>query len=74
VALLTEAIASVKPASVDTLLVAGGHAPALRALLQTALSLKEVAAQVEYANQGQFSTAFLRRFGVRPGLFREMQG
>jgi transcriptional regulator GlxA family with amidase domain len=45
-----------------------------RALLQTARSLMEVAAQVEYANQGQFSKAFLRRFGGRQGLFREMQG
>jgi len=43
-----------------------------RQLLSTARSLKEVAAQVGYANQGQFSKAFARRFGVSPGMFREM--
>jgi transcriptional regulator GlxA family with amidase domain len=43
-----------------------------RELLQTARSLKQVAAQTGYANQGQFSKAFVRRFGVSPGLFREM--
>jgi transcriptional regulator GlxA family with amidase domain len=45
-----------------------------RDLLQTARSLKEVAAQTGYANQGQFSKAFVRRFGVSPGLFREVHG
>jgi transcriptional regulator GlxA family with amidase domain len=45
-----------------------------RDLLQTARSLKEVAAQTGYANQGQFAKAFVRRFGVSPGLFREMHG
>lgn len=45
-----------------------------RQLLSTARSLKEVAGQVGYATQGQFTKAFVRRFGVSPGLFREMHG
>lgn len=43
-----------------------------RQLLQTRASLKEIAAGAGYANQGQFSKAFARRFGLSPGLFREM--
>jgi transcriptional regulator GlxA family with amidase domain len=45
-----------------------------RDLLQTARSMKEVAARTGYASQGQFAKAFVRRFGVSPGLFREMHG
>jgi transcriptional regulator GlxA family with amidase domain len=45
-----------------------------RQLLSMARSLKEVAGQVGYASQGQFTKAFVRRFGVSPGLFREMHG
>jgi transcriptional regulator GlxA family with amidase domain len=43
-----------------------------RQLLQTRASLKEIAARTGYATQGQFSKAFARRFGLNPGLFREM--
>lgn len=43
-----------------------------RQLLRTTLGLKEVAAQTGYATPGQFSKAFARRFGVSPGLFRDM--
>jgi transcriptional regulator GlxA family with amidase domain len=43
-----------------------------RQLLQTRASLKEIAAKAGYATQGQFSKAFARRFGLGPGLFREM--
>jgi transcriptional regulator GlxA family with amidase domain len=43
-----------------------------RQLLQTPASLKEIAARTGYATQGQFSKAFARRFGLSPGLFREM--
>lgn len=43
-----------------------------RALLQTSLALKTVAAQTGYATPGQLSKAFARRFGVSPGLFRAM--
>jgi transcriptional regulator GlxA family with amidase domain len=43
-----------------------------RQLLQTRASLKEIAAKTGYASQGQFSKAFARRFGLSPGLFREM--
>jgi transcriptional regulator GlxA family with amidase domain len=43
-----------------------------RQLLQTRASLKEIAAWTGYVTQGQFSKAFARRFGVGPGLFREM--
>jgi transcriptional regulator GlxA family with amidase domain len=45
-----------------------------RQLLAMARSLKEVAAQVGYGTQGQFTKAFVRRFGVSPGMFREMHG
>jgi len=43
-----------------------------RTLLGTARSLKEVAARAGYANHGQFAKAFARRFGMSPGLFREL--
>jgi transcriptional regulator GlxA family with amidase domain len=43
-----------------------------RQLLQTRAPLKEIAARTGYATQGQFSKAFARRFGLGPGLFREM--
>jgi transcriptional regulator GlxA family with amidase domain len=43
-----------------------------RDLLEAKASLKEVAARTGFANQGQFSKAFVRRFGVSPGLFRQM--
>jgi transcriptional regulator GlxA family with amidase domain len=43
-----------------------------RQLLQTRASLKEIAARTGYATQGQFSKAYTRRFGLGPGLFREL--
>lgn len=43
-----------------------------RALLSSNLLLKEIAAQAGYATPGQFSKAFVRRFGVSPGMFRQM--
>jgi transcriptional regulator GlxA family with amidase domain len=43
-----------------------------RQLLQTRASLKEIAARTGYATPGQFSKAYTRRFGIGPGLFREM--
>lgn len=43
-----------------------------RQLLEAKTSLKEISARTGYASQGQFSKAFLRRFGVSPALFREM--
>ena len=43
-----------------------------RALLQTSLALKTVAAQTGYATPGLLSKAFARRFGVSPGLFRAL--
>jgi transcriptional regulator GlxA family with amidase domain len=45
-----------------------------RQLLQTRASLKEIAARTGYATQGQFSKAFARRFGLGPGVFRELHG
>ena len=45
-----------------------------RHLLEGHASLKEIAARTGYASQGQFSKAFVRRFGVSPGLFRKMNG
>jgi transcriptional regulator GlxA family with amidase domain len=45
-----------------------------RQLLRTTLSLKEIATQTGYATPGQFSKSFTRRFGLSPGLFREMHG
>ena len=44
----------------------------VRQLLQTRASLKEIAARTGYATQGQLSKAFARRFGLGPGLFRQM--
>jgi transcriptional regulator GlxA family with amidase domain len=43
-----------------------------RQLLRTTLALKEIAARTGYATPGQFSKSFTRRFGLSPGLFREM--
>ena len=43
-----------------------------RQLLQTRASLKEIATSTGYATPGQFSKAYARRFGIGPGLFREM--
>ena len=43
-----------------------------RQLLQTPAPLKQIAAKTGYATQGQFSKAYMRRFGLSPGLFREM--
>jgi transcriptional regulator GlxA family with amidase domain len=45
-----------------------------RHLLEAGAPLKEIAVRSGYANGGQFSKAFVRRFGVSPGLFREMNG
>ncbi|TFW33118.1 GlxA family transcriptional regulator [Massilia horti] len=45
-----------------------------RHLLEAKTSLKEIAAKTGFANQAQFSKAFVRRFGVSPGLFREIHG
>jgi transcriptional regulator GlxA family with amidase domain len=45
-----------------------------RQLLQTGLALKAIAAQCGYATAGQFSKAFVRRFGMSPDLFRAMHG
>lgn len=65
----TEAIGETPARFVETLRL--DHA---RHLLEAQTSLKEIAARTGYASQGQFSKAFVRRFGVSPGLFREMQG
>ena len=45
-----------------------------RQLLAGRASLKEIAARTGYATPGQFSKAFVRRFGVSPALFRDMHG
>jgi transcriptional regulator GlxA family with amidase domain len=45
-----------------------------RQLLGADTPLKEVAARTGYATPGQFSKAFVRRFGVNPGLYRELHG
>jgi transcriptional regulator GlxA family with amidase domain len=63
----TEAIGETPARFVETLRL--DHA---RHLLEAKTSLKEIAAKTGFANQGQFSKAFARRFGVSPGLFREM--
>ncbi|WP_036171240.1 GlxA family transcriptional regulator [Massilia sp. 9096] len=63
----TEAVGETPARFVETLRL--DHA---RHLLATAASLKEIAAKIGFANQVQFSKAFVRRFGVSPGLFREM--
>lgn len=43
-----------------------------RHLLAANLSLKEIAAKTGFSTPAQFSKAFERRFGVTPGLFREL--
>lgn len=63
----TEAVGDTPARFIETLRL--DHA---RHLLEAKTSLKEIAAGTGYANQGQFSKAFMRRFGVSPGLFREM--
>jgi transcriptional regulator GlxA family with amidase domain len=63
----TEAMGETPARFVETLRL--DHA---RHLLEAKTSLKEIAAKTGFANQGQFSKAFARRFGVSPGLFREM--
>jgi transcriptional regulator GlxA family with amidase domain len=63
----TEAMGETPARFVETLRL--DHA---RQLLRTRLGLKEVAAQSGYATPGQFSKAFVRRFGLSPALFREM--
>ena len=65
----TEALGETPARFVETLRL--DHA---RHLLEANTSLKEIAARTGYASQGQFSKAFVRRFGVSPGLFREMHG
>jgi transcriptional regulator GlxA family with amidase domain len=65
----TDALGATPARFVETLRL--DHA---RQLLQSGLGLKEIAAQSGYATPGQFSKAFVRRFGVSPGLFREMHG
>ncbi len=42
-------------------------------LSETNESIGEVAATVGYKSEGAFSRAFLRRFGPRPGAFRELR-
>jgi transcriptional regulator GlxA family with amidase domain len=43
-----------------------------RLLLNSPITLKEIAARAGYTNAGQLSKAFERRFGMSPFLFREM--
>lgn len=43
-----------------------------RHLLAANLSLKEIAAKTGFSSAAQFTKAFERRFGVTPGLFREL--
>lgn len=47
---------------------------AARTLLSQGLSLKAIAAQVGLASTVQLTRAFERRFGISPGLFREVHG
>jgi transcriptional regulator GlxA family with amidase domain len=63
----TEAVGETPARFVETLRL--DHA---RHLLEAKTALKEIAVRTGYADQGQFSKAFVRRFGVSPGLFREM--
>lgn len=63
----TEALGETPARFIETLRL--DHA---RQLLAAKTPLKAIAEQTGYANQGQFSKAFVRRFGVSPGLFREM--
>jgi len=65
----TEAVGETPARCIETLRL--DHA---RYLLEANTSLKAIADQTGYANQGQFSKAFVRRFGMSPGLFREMHG
>lgn len=65
----TEAVGETPARFVETL-----RLDQARDLLEAKMPLKEIAARTGYANQGQFSKAFVRRFGVSPGLFREMHG
>jgi len=65
----TEAVGETPARFVETL-----RLDQARHLLEGQASLKEIAARTGYASQGQFSKAFVRRFGVSPGLFREMNG
>jgi len=65
----TEAMGETPARFVETLRL--DHA---RQLLRTGLSLKEIATQAGYATPGQLSKAFGRRFGLSPGLFREVHG
>lgn len=43
-----------------------------RHLLAAKLSFKEIAAKTGFSSAAQFTKAFERRFGVTPGLFREL--
>jgi transcriptional regulator GlxA family with amidase domain len=63
----TEAIGETPAHFVETL-----RLDQARHLLATATSLKDIAARTGYATPGQFSKAFVRRFGMSPGLFREV--
>ena len=45
-----------------------------RQLLAARLSLKEIAAKTGFSTPARFAKAFERRFGVTPGLFRELHG
>lgn len=63
----TEAMGTTPARFVETLRL--DHA---RTLLQSSLALKEIATQAGYATPGQLSKAFVRRFGVSPGMFRQM--
>ncbi|QJE00286.1 helix-turn-helix domain-containing protein [Massilia forsythiae] len=65
----TEAFGATPARFVETL-----RLDAARQLLAAQVPLKEIAARTGYANPGQFSKAFVRRFGISPGLFRETQG
>ena len=65
----TEAMGDTPASFVETLRLDHG-----RQLLQSSLMLKQIAVQTGYANPGQFSKAFTRRFGLGPALFREMHG
>jgi len=47
---------------------------ASRLLLTTGLSIKEIAAQSGYSDQLVFSSAFKKKFGVSPKLYREKGG
>lgn len=63
----TEALGETPARFIETLRL--DHA---RQLLAAKMPLKTIADQAGYANQGQLSKAFVRRFGMSPALFREM--